>query len=186
MLSFIYRKGEYHVFGIWYGIANCVISIEYYSYLLNHVSKNLEVLARRNYNFNLGFPVFIIIGIWSPCQDFPFFDTWFSNYKLYWSDITQTASVRFVPIRNAENIEFLLSMGLFRGSLTKVSSILAYLFVINSLFNPARWKRQTGYTLPCENVKKESGFRIESQGCMNIYFCSTSPMMKLTSMNQTV
>ena len=42
--------------------ADCVISIEYYSELLNHVRKNREVLAQRNQ---------YIISIFSPCQDFP-------------------------------------------------------------------------------------------------------------------
>ena len=41
--------------------------------LVNHVSKNREVLARRKYTDNLAFSVCIMIGIFSPCQDFPIF-----------------------------------------------------------------------------------------------------------------
>ena len=50
-----------------------VISMDYYSELLNHVPENLEVLAREKYTNNLAF--LIIIGIFSPYQDFHFFDT---------------------------------------------------------------------------------------------------------------
>ena len=132
--------------------------------------------------FSFGLLIFIIIGICSPFQDFSFFDTWFSNSELY-SISHDSRLFNAGRIRNVENTgrghkkcrKSLASRSVW-GSLTKVSSILAYLFVINSLFNPARWKRKTGYTLSCENVKKESRFRIESQGCTKTYFSSLSPM----------
>ena len=50
----------------------------YYSELLNHVSWNWEVVARRKYTDNLAFSILIIIGVFSPCHDVPMFDTWFT------------------------------------------------------------------------------------------------------------
>ena len=51
--------------------ADCLISREYYSELLNHMSKNWEALAGRNYTDcnSIGNPQ--IIGIFSSCKDFP-------------------------------------------------------------------------------------------------------------------
>ena len=54
--------------------AGSIITIEFYSELLNRVSENWEVLARRKYTDNLDFPILIIIGIFSSYQDFPIFE----------------------------------------------------------------------------------------------------------------
>jgi len=43
--------------------ADYMISIEYNSELLNHVWKKREVLARRKYIENLGFSIWLIIGL---------------------------------------------------------------------------------------------------------------------------
>ena len=49
------------------------ISIEYYSELLNHMSENWEVVARRKYtDYNENRKV---IGIFFSRRDFPIFDT---------------------------------------------------------------------------------------------------------------
>ena len=46
--------------------ADCVISVEYYSELLNHVSKNWEVLARRIYTDNLDLSIWYIFVAQGP------------------------------------------------------------------------------------------------------------------------
>ena len=53
--------------------ADYTILIEFYSELLNHVSENWEVLARRKYTHDLDFSILVKIGKLSTCKDFRIF-----------------------------------------------------------------------------------------------------------------
>ena len=53
--------------------ADIVILINYYSELLYHMSKNWEVWHDEKYTDKWAFSILIIIGIFSPCQDFSIF-----------------------------------------------------------------------------------------------------------------
>ena len=60
--------------------ANCVISVEYYSELLNHASEISEVLARRkltDYNENRKNKLSVYFSL---AGTFQFFDMWFTNF----------------------------------------------------------------------------------------------------------
>ena len=83
--------------------ADCVMSIEYNSELLIHVSTYWEVLTRRKYTDNLGFSIWLIIGPISPYKDFQFFDTWFINSEVNSIDVTQSASAGCRPYTKIRN-----------------------------------------------------------------------------------
>ena len=77
-------------FGILYGPADRKSNI----HSVNAVGSGLgywEVLVRKKYTDNSAFSFWIIIGIFSPCQDFLFFDSWFS--------LNITLSISHSPLR---------------------------------------------------------------------------------------
>ena len=85
--------------------ADCVVSIEYYSELLNHVTENWEIHARQKYTDNLAFCVnynryiFAVPGL----PNFLTRDLLTLNNTPSISHIPRPLTAR--PERNAENLE---------------------------------------------------------------------------------